>query len=615
MNPNQNVLASNPFKVLSPEGMNAKDAVDLFVEVSELRKIYSEGHTMLHGPRGSGKSMLFRYLMPDCQMAAKEKEMQNLDFFGVLVSIKNTALNLTELRKLAKGMARSVLSEHALCSFVASSLFRTMRRVLPENCPRSWTNPSREIVESLKELLRESGYAQTPVDQKTTPVDDARGALDACVQLCDDVYTQFNQYAKRTLFPGSSMEYEGALCDYLTFLVPMMEELRNLPYFPTKAPVYLLLDDADYLTLDQTLVLNSWLSTRTQNLVSIKVSTQHNYKTFSTYGGHQIRSPHDFQEIDISNIYTTRRTSYSDNVRDIFSKRLQKAGIGVSLDEFFPCDEKQEKRIDEIKIELSSKWAQQKGRGYRASDDVVRYARPNFMKELAGASKSASTYSYAGLDQLIHLSSGQVRYALHPAALMYDEAKGATVGEKPSHISPGIQDRVLKECADELIYKGFDNLSRTPLQALPAGGAEAVSDHQKRVEQLQNLIQFLGGLFREKLLSDDAERRVFSVAMSGGPDPDVENVFELGVQNGYFHRASIGNKEGTGRIKRYVLTRRLAPFFKLDPSSFAGYQFITNEVLRAAMRDPQRVLSAVKRKGIEEVVESHQLELFEKGDE
>lgn len=50
----------------------------------------------------------------------------------------------------------------------------------------------------------------------------------------------------------------------------------------------------------------------------------------------------------------------------------------------------------------------------------------------------------------------------------------------------------------------------------------------------------------------------------------------------------IGNKDGTGRTPLYVLTRRLAPFFELDPSSFAGYLWITSQKLRDAITDPVR---------------------------
>ena len=69
-----------------------------------------------------------------------------------------------------------------------------------------------------------------------------------------------------------------------------------------------------------------------------------------------------------------------------------------------------------------------------------------------------------------------------------------------------------------------------------SGGAPAFIERKQR---LHNLIQTLGGTFKLKLLSDDAERRVFSVAISDEPKADVVDMFELGVKHGYFQKSTI----------------------------------------------------------------------------
>ena len=132
-----------------------------------------------------------------------------------------------------------------------------------------------------------------------------------------------------------------------------------------------------------------------------------------------------------------------------------------------------------------------------------------------------------------------------------------------------------------------------------------------QMTKLRNLISGLGGAFFQKLVSEDSERRVFSVAISGTPDPEILEIFELGVNYGYFHRTSIGNKDGTGRSQLYVLTRRLAPYFKLDPTSFAGYFWTTNEFLFGLMANPDSLLRKVKSKGFEQYSETQQLTLFD----
>jgi len=87
-------------------------------------------------------------------------------------------------------------------------------------------------------------------------------------------------------------------------------------------------------------------------------------------------------------------------------------------------------------------------------------------------------------------------------------------------------------------------------------------------------------------------------------------VLRLGVRHGYSYEAAIGTKEGQWRTKRYILTRRLAPHFKLDPSAFSGYLFVTTELLRNSIISPKRTVAEFERSRLgSEVVDQSQLPL------
>src|SRR4051794_18022658 len=93
-------LTENPFKVLTPEDMDAKDVHALFVDpFTDFNKIRDPGHTIVNGPRGCGKSMIFRFLLPDCQCLALKRPLHDLPFLAFMVSIKNTGPALTEFRR------------------------------------------------------------------------------------------------------------------------------------------------------------------------------------------------------------------------------------------------------------------------------------------------------------------------------------------------------------------------------------------------------------------------------------------------------------------------------------------------------------------------------------
>ena len=589
-------LKNNPFKVFTPEDMKASDVHALFVHpFTDFNKIQEPGHTMVKGPRGCGKSMLFRYLLPDCQCLALEKELNEIPFLAFLMSIKNTVPNLTEFRRLSNMHADVILSEHSLTVYFATKVFQALSKLTLPDDREAHTATLRFVEECFFPRLRNCGGVTSKLDEHAG---NAREVFGELTRVCDGLYSEVVQYAKRLAFRTDGIVmYDSALCGYTDFLFPVLQELKRLPYLPT-APIYLLIDDADYLSHPQTVALNSWVSTRTQGEVSIKISTQLRYRTYDTATGLPIQAPHDYQSIDIADIYTTRRGRYLSRVEEIVALRLKNAGIMASPKEFFPSDVEQEAQIVEIANELREKWPES-GRGNRPGDDALRYARPEYIRSLGGTSKSTSTYSYSGFEQLVHISSGLVRYFLEPAAVMYDEQRSVKPEDSVLSISPGIQNQIVRDEADRLML--------SELQRIGQQGDVEVS----QMGRLYNLLQWLGGTFFLKLVSNDSERRVFSVAISGKSSTDIDEVFGLGVRYAYFHRSSIGNKDGTGRTRLYVLTRRLAPYFSLDPTTFAGYLWVTGDVLGEAMENPERLVRRMKSHGVSDVLETGQLTLFE----
>ena len=334
-------------------------------------------------------------------------------------------------------------------------------------------------------------------------------------------------------------------------------------------------------------ILNTWVSCRTTQYLCIKISTQLRYLTYRTLNGQLIESPHDFSEVDISTLYTSKTEHYQKRLYDIVSKRLSLANIVHTPDEYFPSDSAQDKKIEAIKRELKEAWEKGEGKGYRASDDVTRYAIPEYMKTLAGNKKNSATYSYAGFKNIVDISSGVIRFFLEPAAQMYAATKAQqTNDDYVSSIPSNIQDNVLKDWSEDFILSEFEKLKKD------VNGNSDVSaqynNDKSVVSELFSLINGLGILFRKVLLSDGSQRRIFSIMVNGKMDDRLQRVFELGIEWGYFQMSTAASKEGAGRRYRFVLSRRLAPYFKLDTSSYAGHLSVTVSDLNLACKDHEK---------------------------
>ncbi len=291
----------------------------------------------------------------------------------------------------------------------------------------------------------------------------------------------------------------------------------------------------------------------------------------------------------MNEIYTSKKGEYAKKVHDIVLKRLLKYGHEKSTPEtFFPKDAKQEEKIAVLfqKYEAENNY-----------DFAYRYARPDFIKSLSG---NIYTYSYAGFDQLVNVSSGIIREFIDFAHRMYNAQKAKNPQREVRRINPSVQTSILRKYSDDYFFKEFDKLTRD------------VENNRDDLYKLKNLILGLGGAFKIILVSDASERRVFSVALNDEPDTELKRILELGVELGYLQKSLIGNKHGTGKARLYILNRLLAPHFSLDPSSFAGYKFVDSSELKIALTKPNDFIDIIKlskkriRKTINDDLENQQ---------
>lgn len=592
-------MMKNPFAVVSPEELSADEADQLFVEMhSDYPEITREGNTLITGARGCGKSMLIRCSLPDVLMLRKNLKFSDLPYLAVNVSIKKTSLNLQELHRLDKQHVPYLINEHFMALHVAMHTFLMLSHINFSPDEYSPDEYKQFFENTYSRLLKVSGCNQC-VDV------DYSSANRFFESLYDHLFLQSCEFISYLvgLFNDKNADYTYSLplLSYTRFLVPVLKKMMNLPGFPNGRPILIFIDDADNLSEIQTEILNSWLASRTQPTISLKVSAQIGlYKTYVTSTGVLVESPHDYQEINISTLYTTSSSgTYYEKAIQILFKRLQLCGymqdinpnnvgeVTAELVEFFPYYLKQQEGIAR-EADIIKERYEADGRGYRMNDDIRRYSTPNYIRRLGGLSKSRNTYRYAGLDNIIHISSGIIRYLLDCTAKMFDLASGnkkyVNKDGKVTLISTEIQNRVLREKADFYIFTELKKINSSKIAA--AGPRIQITDNPNNVtDKLANLINAMGMTFHEILISGDvddpfsgrSERKVFSFALSN-PEAitdDLKQVLNLGVRLGFLHESYIGNKNGNGRTYLYVLNRCFAPIFTLDPTGFQGYLFMT----------------------------------------
>ena len=598
-------MKDNPFLVMVPDEMTAEEANEIFVELHTDRpEVRGLGNIMISGVRGCGKSMLIRCSLSDFLMLREEKKFSELPYLAISLPVKKTELALADLQKLDNYFAPYMLNEHFLVMNVFIHAFLNLSKIIYDK---------NKFDKEKYELFFNNVYLASlhicGCNDEINP--DYTNENTFFLSLYTHMLIKVNEFKRYILSLYNAFDeplsYNLALFSYGQFLVPVFRGILDLPGFPKGKKLLLFIDDADYLSEVQTQILNSWLVSRTQPTISIKVSAQEEvYKTFVTSTGVFIEAPHDFQEVDISPVYTTDfwEGNYYKQAILVLYKRLQlfygeirypDVGNNIekmekALEVFFPYYELQEQGIELEAQKIKDGYATN-GRGFDRSDDVRRYAIPNYIRSLGGRRKATSTYRYAGLKNIIHLSSGNIRYLLDSATLMYSMELSQNQDKEVTFISTSVQNRILRQRANDYLFKELRrNMDPNGAEDTPI---DITNNPLSTSDKLGNLINAMGKTFYDILISGNrdnpfsgrAERKVFSIALSNphSVDDELRKVFKRGVRLGFLQKKTIGKKSGGGRTELYILNRCFAPVFGLDPTGFQGYLFVTNDDLKKAI--------------------------------
>ena len=575
----------NPFELVTASKLSATEAAELWCDDKRLDRVTGRETCFIHGHRGTGKSMLFRVLQRDCQELLSPR--QHPTFLAIYFPVRDSEFLVQELEHFQSDVQRYIICESQLSLLIFKQLVLIIDGdpdVVPDNDKDAFV----DIVAKRMTAAYRFSDASPPI----IGGDDFASVISNLSDAIDDECQRIRHFIYRSLY-ASSVPYDGPLFLYDTLLGPVAD------FFLDRIGVclYFLIDDGDDLPLSHTVILNTWIARRRKSAV-FKVSTMYDYKTWETRSGSAIQPAHDFIQYDIATRYLDGKAeSYVQLIEDICTKRLEQAGVrtrdGTVVDpmDFFPKHQEQERRIRKVEAQLRSKYAE-KYEGRAVADYVYRHTMSEYMREL-NRGRSLGSFCYAGFETLAILSGGLVRDFIICAQQMFDNTSRRSVKGIVESIPPPIQNHAVRAHADGLL-------------------AEVGESRQKRIRDVAEwrrvglLIEGLGALFKEKILSQDSERRVFSFAFQSPPGKSLRKLLRLGISEGYLMKGFIAKKEGTGRRTLYVLTRRLAPCFSLDVSSYSGY-------LSCKPDDIEKLASEgakVKWRDIS----STQLELFETGD-
>jgi hypothetical protein len=549
-------MSNNPFDFDGAKNLPDRLLIDWFIDDHNYsRFLKSSRNVLLLGHRGCGKSMtLLYYSLPlELQKLDTPLEQKDLSHIGVYVSCSTPLARRVDHDFFEDEKFSKAISEHYFVLSIAVAI--------AEHCE--------QIVElfdaaSLEELRDELFY----VFDDDLPGD---SSLFKCIKRAlkkelRKTQEQFLSFENRTDFTFARTFY--------TLIVPFLGALRSTSVL-SGTHFSLMIDDAQDLNDDQRLMLNSWLSYRDHSVFSFKVAlaTVVDFDRRTSTGGSIIEG-HDYIAINLEQPFQNESSQFGMLARSIIEKRLKNIGIESSPDQFF-------EESPEFKAELEVCWNEVVGK-YTAehpeadkkqiNDYAYKQARALYFRK---RSPKANRPIYAGLDTLIHLSSGVVRNLLLPCYWMYDDALSKSSGKPIQSISPSIQAEVIMKESEKLWSRVRDGLDR-----------ELDDCSKEQAQQIFNLVSALGDYFRDRLFNHASEPRIITFTISERtPECDKRLLPILGLMRKaqVMYRRSGPSKDGGRQEDYYTLNRLFWPARGLDPHGQHGRASIKSSALVASM--------------------------------
>lgn len=580
-------ISQNPFTVHSPDALEEvppQRIADLFVEEhTNLPKVKQRKHMFLWGSRGSGKSFIMRYLTPECQYIAHNTPREFLEsgdsFISVFSPCKENQRDKSEINLLDDPAALTV-SEHLLNISVAQDVISTISNQIPNEFL-----PDDEAVRFAKRVS--NLFDNASIAPSEAEANDIANIEEEPFFWLEELFSaedrRVNHYLRNLHFDEENTKYKAATSGYHDFLLPMLEAAQTMLNLED-TPFYILLDDAFRLSERQQRVINTWVANRDQGTVCIKISSDpFRYDTYETVTGARIERTHDYVEVDLDELYTSNQNEYFKKVKSIANRRLKVAGLPITdIEEFLPKNEFEKELYEEMREETEQEW--EEGNQSQSKDDYIsRYTTARLFQELADRKNKKS---YAGFENIVHMSSGIVRYFLEPCSLMFSEY--VTQDMDPTdveEIPPDIQNRILKRYSKQLLRDLPEKIE-----------ADISEEEMTKLDKLRRLVDSLGQLFYQRLHDPESkEPRLFSFTVRGQIETgsELDDILKLGRQLQLFQVRTYSTKGGGGREDWYILNRRLAPMYKLDPSIFQGRIRLTPDDLRLAYRDEAKFVNKI----------------------
>jgi len=588
--------ALDPFCSVTAESMNADEITRFFVghhtKIDIAEKRFG---TIIEGQRGTGKSMLLKYLSYPVQIRAWKAKGRDTEsyfnekrFIGVYCKLQQGVYDKRDLEHIPDTIKRGHIFEHRLTADICVQILMTMK----------------EVTTNLGLLSKRSNGIENRLGRiQSAPKEwiDNASSLPDILDVYRDVLRQQTRSVDEYLrdYEGSSFTPFLTLSGFLYDMIVLFKETLGLDH----CCIFLLLDDFDVLHNWQQEALFAIAAQRRFDLVCFKLGVMSEGIKVRTAGeGRTFRPGDDYDHVFLDMIERgLLRKDYPDAVTLIAAKRIKEsAWLGFSekipqlsmnvetdegvikacdtiLRELFPIWEHGKIIRREIKSAMEKEWKDANPKPTKAKNDYFsKYGNARYFQRL----RQLRQYErYAGYDYMVAISSGIVRQFLEICSHTVSEAyKDHWNHIQGAGISAEIQDRAMIGYSKAF----FDNLNK----GAGAHGELSKLGYGVTSQDVADLIEALCDLFYERLhYAGHREPEIITFSLKNSSEY-VENLLKVCVRESVLQKFTYPPKTaGQTQLPAYALNKRLVPRRSISALRMQGRIEMTASDIESAVKD------------------------------
>lgn len=581
-----------PFNQIYGHDLSVNDINDIFIEDPRMiQEFVAERNSFIWGVRGSGKSMMLKYFDIEVQCVrcgGFQQAIKKNCFVGVYLLFKRGVFNTPNLAesnqdrpKMIHSSVLYILSEHLILASILEELFEK----LCVNIDFEFTlEGNTEFYHTVFENLC---YKEKELSSISSDAEFFR-------MVCNSLKVDIRNIRRclTELAIGKDADFSAVnFLDYSTFceVIRAVQKWINVKCKCEKEPLfYFLLDDVNFLFTYQQKILNTWIGQRQTDMICFKLASEpFGYKSFMTFSDEwELQNVADFHEflLDFDVIYDKKQKrkiyeAIANQRISYFKKHHQDTILPDSIAEFLPSDQQQDRRIEELRRELSEKYADKER-------DRSRQVMPELHRRYGRV--------YCGFEDVITISFGNIRDFLvlcNELYLYYSYQEQTSVT-----LSTADQDKAIREFSRKLRnFKDYLSISTDEI------------DNQLYTFLL-NILSLIGHRLKE---GNQMEKTfdAFIIKNISSLGDTAKAVLRRGIERRLFRKSYYSGKKYL-RQDVFIINKRLFPADELNISEVGGRFEFTPEQISKALTDEKYFV----KEELRNPTHGGQLSLFEPQD-